>query len=134
MSIGWLSVSQRQAKGWIRSLPLKHKPMIRIIPAAQAKNKFGEVLRRVSEQNETQIVERAGLPVAAIVSIEDLERLYPEKVKVLPRLEINLKRKRAVKRLVALMNEPGSEAFAEEEVERDVQREVEAVRYGKRKT
>lgn len=113
---------------------MKHKPMIRVIPAAQAKNKFGEVLRRVSEQNETQIVERAGLPVAAIVSIEDLERLYPEKVKALPRLEINLKRKRAVKRLVALMNEPGSEAFAEEEVERDVQREVEAVRYGKRKT
>jgi hypothetical protein len=48
-------------------------------------------------------------------------------------LEINLKRRRAVKRLVALMNEPASEAFAKEEVDRDVQREVEAVRYGKRK-
>jgi prevent-host-death family protein len=50
---------------------LKRKPMIRVIPAAQAKNTFGDVLRRVSEQNETQIVARAGLPVAAIVSIED---------------------------------------------------------------
>jgi prevent-host-death family protein len=108
--------------------------MIRVIPAARAKNNFGEVLRRVSEQNETQIVERAGLPVAAIVSIEDLERLYPERVKALPRLEVNLKRKRAVKRLVALINQPGSKAYSEDEVDRDVQREVEAVRYGKRKT
>ena len=107
--------------------------MIRVIPSARAKNNFGEVLRRVSEQNETQIVERAGLPVAAIVSIEDLERLYPEKVKALPRLEISLKRKRAVKRLMALVNQPGSEAYSEDEVDRDVQREVEAVRYGKRK-
>lgn len=107
--------------------------MIRVIAAAQAKNNFGEVLRRVSEQNETQIVERAGLPVAAIVSIEDLERLYPERVKALPQLEVNLKRKRAVKRLVVLLNEPGSERFSEEEVDHDVMREVEAVRYGKRK-
>lgn len=107
--------------------------MIRIIPAAQAKNNFGDVLRRVSEKNETQVVERAGLPVAAIVSIEDLERLYPERVKTLPRLEANLRRKRAVKRLVAILNEPGSETFSEEEVDRNVIREVEAVRYGKRK-
>lgn len=112
---------------------MKHKPMIRVIPAAQAKNNFGDLLRRVSEQNETQVVERAGLPVAAIVSIEDLERLYPERVKALPRLEISLKRKRAVKRLVALVNQPGSESFSADEVDRDVMQEVQAVRRGKRK-
>lgn len=111
---------------------MKRKVMVRVIAAAQAKNNFGDVLRRVSEQNETQIVERAGLPVAAIVSIEDLERMYPERVKELPQLQVNLKRQRAVKRLVALLNEPGSEAFPEEEVDRDVLREVRAVRYGKK--
>lgn len=111
---------------------MQRKPMIRVIPAARAKNNFGEVLRRVAEENETQVVERAGSPVAAIVSIEDLERLYPERVKALPRLETNLRRKRAVKRLVALLNEPGSETYVAEQVDRDVQREVEAVRYGKR--
>lgn len=113
---------------------MKRKPTIRVIPAAQAKNNFGDVLRRVSEQNETQIVERAGLPVAAIVSIEDLERLYPEKIKSIPQLEVSLRRKRAVDRLVAMINEPGSETFSEEQVNRDVMREVKAVRYGKRRT
>lgn len=128
----WTSISQSLAKR-IRGVILKRKPTIRIVAAAQAKNNFGQLIRRVSEQNETQIIERAGLPVVAIVSIEDLERLYPEKVKTIPQLEVSLKRKRAVKRLMALVNEPGSEAFSEQEVDRDVMREVDAVRYSKRK-
>ena len=111
---------------------MKHKPTLRVIPSARAKNNFGDLLRRVSEQNETQIVERAGLPVAAIVPIEDLERLYPETVNAIPSLATNLKRKRAVKRLMAIVNEAGSESFSEAEVDRDVIREVEALRRSKR--
>ena len=42
-------------------MALKRKSMIRVVPAARAKNNYGDLLRRVSEQNETQIVERAGI-------------------------------------------------------------------------
>ena len=49
---------------------------IRVVPASQAKNNFGAVIKRVYENEETQIIEKGGLPVAAIVSMSDLERLY----------------------------------------------------------
>ena len=58
---------------------MKRKTLsVRVVPASRAKNNFGEVIRRVYENEETQVIERDGLPVAAIISMSDLERLYPE--------------------------------------------------------
>jgi len=104
--------------------------MLRVIPATQAKNSFGEVIRRVYEEDECQIIERAGIPIAAIVSMSDFERLYPEKLKGLPKVAMSAKRQRAWRKLLALLNEPGGEQFGEEEVEADVQKAVEEVRHG----
>jgi prevent-host-death family protein len=113
---------------------LKRKPMtLRIVPATQAKNNFGEVIKRVYEKEEVQIIERDGVPVAGIVSMSDIERLYPEKMSDLPRVEASAKRQRAVRRLIEIINEPGSEQFSEEEVEADVQKAVDEVRQGKSK-
>ncbi len=105
--------------------------MLRIVPASQAKNNFGEIIKRVYEKGETQIIERAGLPVAAIVPMDDLERLYPQRVKEAPRVAMGAKRHQAAQRLRALLDEAGSEEFSEEEVEADVMREWQDVRHGK---
>jgi prevent-host-death family protein len=41
------------------------------ITATEAKNRFGEVIRRVYRDGETLIVERSGLPVVAIVPVQE---------------------------------------------------------------
>jgi prevent-host-death family protein len=43
--------------------------------ATEARVHFGEVLRRVTEDQEVVIVERGGRPKAAVISIQELERL-----------------------------------------------------------
>ncbi len=110
---------------------MKPKTRLRVVPASQAKNNFGQIIKRVYEKGETQIIERAGLPVAAIVPMDDLERLYPQRVKEAPRVAMGAKRHQAAQRLRALLDEAGSEEFSEEEVEADVMREWQDVRHGK---
>ncbi len=107
--------------------------MLRVVPASQAKNNFGQVIRRVYEKEETQIIERAGLPVAAIVPMSDLERLYPDKAKDMPQVEVSAKRARAAKRLRAILAEmhKGGEKFSEEEVMEDALKAIEEVRRSK---
>src|SRR6185436_10366941 len=107
--------------------------MLRVVPASQAKNQFGEMIRRVYENDEIQIVERAGLPVVGIVGMSDLERLYPEKVKELPQAAASAKRERAAKQMRALLDRMGTAEFSEAEVEADVLKAVREVRHGKRK-
>jgi prevent-host-death family protein len=107
--------------------------MIRVVPATQAKNNFGEVIKRTYEEGEVQIIERSGIPIAAIISMSDLERLYPEKLKEFPKAAMSAERQRAWQRLIRVLNEvqQGSEDLSEEEVEADVARAVEEVRHGK---
>jgi prevent-host-death family protein len=113
-------------------LPRK-KVMLRVVPASQAKNNFGEMIRRVYEHDEIQVVERAGLPVVGIVSMSDLQRLYPEKVKELPQVAASAKRERAAKQMQAFLGQMGTTEVPEAEVEADVMRAVQEVRHGKRK-
>lgn len=42
-----------------------------VISATEAKNRFGEVIRRVYRDGETFIVERDGLPVVMIVPVRE---------------------------------------------------------------
>ena len=113
---------------------MQHKKVIlRVVTASQAKNNFGEMIRRVYERDEIQVVERAGLPVVGIVTMSDLERLYPEKVKELPQVAASAKRERAAKQMRAFLNQVGTAEVPETEVEADVMRAVQEVRHGKRK-
>jgi prevent-host-death family protein len=43
--------------------------MLVTITATEAKNRFGEVIRRVYKNGETLVVERSGLPVVVIMSV-----------------------------------------------------------------
>ena len=112
---------------------MKAKTLLRIVPASEAKNNFGQLIKRVYEDEEAQIIERAGLPVAAVVPISDLERIYPDKVKALPRAAVGAKRERAWRRLKDTLGElqQSGASVSEEEVEADVARAVHQVRHGR---
>jgi prevent-host-death family protein len=56
-------------------IPVKKKPMVRIVTATEAKNRFGEMIKHAYLQEEHLIVERGGIPVAAIIPIQDYEQL-----------------------------------------------------------
>lgn len=70
---------------------------IRVVPASQAKNNFGELLKRVYENDEPQIIERAGMRVAAIISLSDFKKFYPQLANSVPRLEEAIKRLQTAK-------------------------------------
>ena len=107
---------------------------VRVVPASRAKNNFGEVIRRVYENEETQVIERDGLPVAAIISISDLERLYPESVERLPRADASVRRQQAWQRLHATLDklQAHRQRVTEAEVEADVLKAVAETRRRRR--
>ena len=107
---------------------------IGIVQASRAKNNFGEVIKRVYEHDEPQIIERAGMPVAAIISISDFQRLYPEQVKKQPRLSNGAKRLQAAQDIARVLDriQRGGERFSEEEVDADALEAVMEIRRARR--
>ena len=54
------------------------KRMVRMVSATEAKNRFGAIIKQAYAGDEHLIVERGGIPVVAIVPIQDYERLIAE--------------------------------------------------------
>jgi prevent-host-death family protein len=52
--------------------------MERVISATEARVKFGELMQRVADNDETVIVERDGVPRIAILSIDSYKHLKGE--------------------------------------------------------
>lgn len=46
-----------------------------VLSATEARVRFGELLRRVTEQHETVVVERGGVPQAVVMSMAEYQRL-----------------------------------------------------------
>ena len=94
----------------------EREPMTQTIPASKAREQFSQLLNKVFRTRTRVIVEKSGVPVAAIVSTQDLQRLDQlEKIRA--------------KRFKAL--EDSWQAFqdvAPEEVEEEVRRAVGAAR------
>jgi len=55
-----------------------HAAKAKKISAAEAKAKLSELLARVAYGGDRYVIERRGKPVAALVSVDDLERLNGE--------------------------------------------------------
>jgi len=51
------------------------EPVTQTMKASQARQEFSQLLNKVFRKEARVIVEKSGIPVAAIVSAEDLERL-----------------------------------------------------------
>lgn len=53
--------------------------MKRVITAMEARKNFGNILNEVSLKDDKYIINRAGKPIAAVVSIGELKRMEQEK-------------------------------------------------------
>ena len=53
----------------------EHEPLTRTLDASEARHQWSELLDTVSRRETRVIVQKGGIPVAALVSAEDLERL-----------------------------------------------------------
>jgi prevent-host-death family protein len=49
-------------------------PSTQIVPASEARQKFGELIKQVYSRRSRVIVEKGGIPVIALVALPDLER------------------------------------------------------------
>ncbi|MBM3935047.1 MAG: type II toxin-antitoxin system Phd/YefM family antitoxin [SAR202 cluster bacterium] len=94
----------------------EREPATMTMKASDARQQFSEVINEVFRKEARIIVEKSGIPVAAIVSVEDLERVkYLEE-----------RRRVSFKALDALR-----EAFAEvpdDELEAEVEKAVQSAR------
>ena len=53
----------------------EREPMTQIMKASEAREQFSQLLNRVFRRETRVLVEKSGIPVAAIISPDDLERL-----------------------------------------------------------
>jgi prevent-host-death family protein len=53
----------------------EREPMTQTIKASEARAQWGQILNKVFKRQTRVIVEKSGIPVAAIISADDLERL-----------------------------------------------------------
>lgn len=53
----------------------EREPMMQTMKASEARQQFAQVLNKVFRREARVLVEKSGIPVAAIVSAQDLERL-----------------------------------------------------------
>src|SRR5688572_32458010 len=93
------------------------EPMTQRINATQARQEWSQLLNRVFRRETRVVVERSGIPVAAIVSAHDLERLK--------RMEDE--ETRALDRMRAAFSD-----VTEEQIIKDVEAVVEEVRQEER--
>lgn len=114
----------------------KTKPAIRIVSATEAKNNFGAIIKSAYASDEHLIVEKSGIPVVAIIPMADYQQLVSQRVadaEIVARVEAEKKRAEAgrdLKEFLARVHDtmPDIPPEEEEEVERMIQREVDAVR------
>jgi len=90
--------------------------MPKTMTATQARTQFGDVMRQIVENGEPIIVERAGKPQVAIISLADFERLRESRAG-----ELGLLNRAALDWLDRWLNTPDTLGAAWwEEFERDL--------------
>jgi len=84
-------------------------PRQTVIPATEVRNKLGELLNRVYRREEHLVVEKLGIPVAAIISMQEYEQF---------------RRLLAQQKLLALGHKVGAEADRQGLTEDKLQEEL----------
>jgi len=94
----------------------EHNPMTQVMEASEAWQQWSQVLDKVFHQETRIIVEKSGIPVAALISAEDLNRF------------IQLEAERAER--FKILDEIGAQFkdASPEEIEREVSKAITSVR------
>ena len=111
---------------------------IATINATEAKNRFGDVIRRAYRGQEHLIVERGGIPVVAIVPISDYEQFLTQTQRdAIEEVESDIStasaQNQAGNRLMAFLDEMYAQApeVPEEQIQEDIEEAIAAVRGSK---
>ncbi len=120
---------------------LKSQPTIRIVTATEAKNKFGAIIKSAYASDEHLIVEKSGIPVVAIIPMADYQALVNAQTltaEVASKINNASQRAAARRELSEFLKRVHAEMPIvpeedEEEAERLIQREVDAVRAARAK-
>ncbi len=111
------------------------KPNVRIVSVAEAKSAFSEIIKHGFARAEHLIVEKRGVPVAAIMPMADYRQLVGAQVTTAEEgaqpVDVERKRAEASRRLGELLAQVHATMPAvedEEEAERFIQQEVDAMR------
>ncbi len=112
---------------------MQNKPTVRLITATEAKNRFGEMIQSAYLRDEHLIVQRAGIPVVAIVPMQDYERLIAGDMlptSVAQTVEHSAKAATTRARLRAFLAEVDQQMpdRPEAEVDQDIQEAINSVR------
>jgi prevent-host-death family protein len=86
----------------------EREPMTKTMKASEARQQFSQLLNEVFRRETRVIVEKSGIPVAAIVSAEDLNKIKQLEAQQAERFKL-LERMRA-----------GFSDLSEEQIQRDV--------------
>jgi prevent-host-death family protein len=103
-------------------MPSAHDPMTQTIAASEARQHFSQLLNQVFRREKRIVIEKSGVPVAALVSADDLEQLR--------RFEEQRREDFAV---IDRIRE-AFQGVPAEEIEREVARAVSEVRQQRRRT
>ncbi|HEX8596992.1 MAG TPA: type II toxin-antitoxin system Phd/YefM family antitoxin [Chloroflexia bacterium] len=112
---------------------MKKKPIIRVVTATEAKNRFGDIIRGAYLREEHLIVKRDGVPVVAIVPMSDYERLLDAEdlpSDIFDEVVASVKEVKARARLADFLHNAQQDLsrVPEEEADRDIQEAIKAVR------
>jgi prevent-host-death family protein len=94
----------------------KREPMTQTMKISQARDQFNQVVNQVYRKETRVIVEKAGIPVAAIVSADDFEKLRRMEAQRADRFKV-------IDRMRAAFKD-----IPEDEIEREVEKAVAEVR------
>ena len=108
---------------------MNKRPVISVVTATEAKNRFGDILKRVYQHDEHLVVERDGIPVAVIVPVQDYGAVpHEEGDRVLDPRELARIRARAELREFLDRVHATMPNYSEEEVQQDIEEAILAVR------
>jgi prevent-host-death family protein len=112
--------------------------VVRIVTATEAQNRFGALLKRAYAAAEHLIIERDGIPVAALIPIADYQRLAigPRDPQAAQRVFAAGDRERAVRDLSAFLQQVHARLpeVPEDEGKRIIDRSVSDVRRNRRRS
>ena len=57
---------------------MSRKPMMSVVNATEARQNFGKIISRAYSGQEHLVIEKNGLPVVVVLSVQDYERLRQE--------------------------------------------------------
>ncbi len=106
---------------------------VSVVTSTEAQNKFGEMLRRTYANAEHVIVEKGGIPVAALIPVADYQEHFhgaTSSTEIEDRLVNASRREQASRQLSEILERVHAHMpdIDEEEVDRDIAEAIQAVR------